>query len=146
MIRRPPRSTRTDTLFPYTTLFRSIDRAGWAGREWRDALSRFDARQRRLAIEVAQDNGWVNRGVFGLEIADHPEEKRWYEIRFPIHHEATIRRAAAKHRLDPAWVAAEIRAESIFNPRARSSANARGLMQVLPSTGARSEEHPSELP
>src|SRR3546814_6731440 len=37
MIRRPPRSTRTDTLFPYTTLFRSIDaschrgpqRVGW---------------------------------------------------------------------------------------------------------------------
>src|SRR3546814_12079463 len=28
MVRRPPRSTRTDTLFPYTTLFRSI--AGWA--------------------------------------------------------------------------------------------------------------------
>src|SRR3546814_5322665 len=27
MIRRPPRSTRTDTLFPYTTLFRS--RPGW---------------------------------------------------------------------------------------------------------------------
>src|SRR3546814_1790477 len=32
MIRRPPRSTRTDTLFPYTTLFRSGGRApasGW---------------------------------------------------------------------------------------------------------------------
>src|SRR3546814_11293634 len=29
MIRRPPRSTRTDTLFPYTTLFRSIP--GWLG-------------------------------------------------------------------------------------------------------------------
>src|SRR3546814_8660312 len=27
MIRRPPRSTRTDTLFPYTTLFRSVVRA-----------------------------------------------------------------------------------------------------------------------
>src|SRR3546814_11573996 len=27
MIRRPPRSTRTDTLFPYTTLFRSAQRA-----------------------------------------------------------------------------------------------------------------------
>src|SRR3546814_15653677 len=26
MIRRPPRSTRTDTLFPYTTLFRSMER------------------------------------------------------------------------------------------------------------------------
>src|SRR3546814_18390912 len=30
MIRRPPRSTRTDTLFPYTTLFRSIKVAGVA--------------------------------------------------------------------------------------------------------------------
>src|SRR3546814_19446565 len=28
MIRRPPRSTRTDTLFPYTTLFRSGQQAG----------------------------------------------------------------------------------------------------------------------
>src|SRR3546814_3452329 len=28
MIRRPPRSTRTDTLFPYTTLFRSVGACG----------------------------------------------------------------------------------------------------------------------
>src|SRR3546814_14306951 len=33
MIRRPPRSTRTDTLFPYTTLFRSDRRRH---RQWRD--------------------------------------------------------------------------------------------------------------
>src|SRR3546814_12255512 len=31
MIRRPPRSTRTDTLFPYTTLFRSNRHAAWRG-------------------------------------------------------------------------------------------------------------------
>src|SRR3546814_5950613 len=31
MIRRPPRSTRTDTLFPYTTLFRSAAGDGNAG-------------------------------------------------------------------------------------------------------------------
>src|SRR3546814_214053 len=54
MIRRPPRSTRTDTLFPYTTLFRSDEsrevgcradpfrdapsaRAGWNGRDLADA-------------------------------------------------------------------------------------------------------------
>src|SRR3546814_15332937 len=37
MIRRPPRSTRTDTLFPYTTLFRSARSAG----------DRPDARRRR---------------------------------------------------------------------------------------------------
>src|SRR3546814_4338128 len=30
MIRRPPRSTRTDTLFPYTTLFRSLLESGQA--------------------------------------------------------------------------------------------------------------------
>src|SRR3546814_17586410 len=31
MIRQPPRSTRTDTLFPYTTLFRSVPRPAAAG-------------------------------------------------------------------------------------------------------------------
>src|SRR3546814_11095219 len=30
MYRRPPRATRTDTLFPYTTLFRSLERSGYA--------------------------------------------------------------------------------------------------------------------
>src|SRR3546814_14939507 len=40
MIRRPPRSTRTDTLFPYTTLFRSVpfEVAGKGGR-----VGQFDA-------------------------------------------------------------------------------------------------------
>src|SRR3546814_3852411 len=33
MIRRPPRSTRTDTLFPYTTLFRSADARRRHGRD-----------------------------------------------------------------------------------------------------------------
>src|SRR3546814_4046075 len=35
MIRRPPRSTRTDTLFPYTTLFRSADHADDSARRKR---------------------------------------------------------------------------------------------------------------
>src|SRR3546814_4995588 len=38
MIRRPPRSTRTDTLFPYTTLFRSC-RPRWKIRSKRSAKS-----------------------------------------------------------------------------------------------------------
>src|SRR3546814_14067739 len=41
MIRRPPRSTRTDTLFPYTTLFRSE----WPGR----AHGKGHARTRRVS-------------------------------------------------------------------------------------------------
>src|SRR3546814_3268678 len=41
MIRRPPRSTRSDTLFPYTTLFRSHYAADPAGpiRDWRSGAS-----------------------------------------------------------------------------------------------------------
>src|SRR3546814_11681461 len=38
MIRRPPRSTRTDTLFPYTTLFRSLVARGEPGPQ-RDGLA-----------------------------------------------------------------------------------------------------------
>ena len=115
-----------------------IDREAWAQREWDDALSRFDDTQRRLAVEVAQDNGWFDRGVFGLGTASgqsRPDELRLYTLRFPLHHEQTIRREAAKNSLDPAWIAAEIRAESVFNPNAHSGANALGLMQLLPGTG-----------
>src|SRR3546814_7131724 len=41
MIRRPPRSTRTDTLFPYTTLFRSGDRCRAAVIEIMDEAEQF---------------------------------------------------------------------------------------------------------
>src|SRR3546814_11425220 len=47
MIRRPPRSTRTDTLFPYTTLFRSIGTAEPAALE-RHASRQLCAAPRRL--------------------------------------------------------------------------------------------------
>jgi soluble lytic murein transglycosylase len=110
-----------------------LERVGPATSEWNNALARFDDTKRRIAVEVARDNGWFDRAVFALKGA---EEQRLYELRFPLHHDATIRREAARHALDPAWVAAEIRAESIFNPKARSGANAMGLMQVIPSTGA----------
>ena len=110
-----------------------LERVGPATSEWNNALSRFDDTQRRIAVEVARDNGWFDRAVFSLKGA---EEQRLYELRFPLHHDAAIRREAARHAIDPTWVAAEIRAESIFNPKARSGANAMGLMQVLPSTAA----------
>lgn len=116
-----------------------LERATWAEREWNEALARFTPEQRRIAVDIAQDNGWFDRGVFGLINVggkSYPEESRLYELRFPLHHDSAIRREAAKHNIDPTWVAAEIRAESVFNPKARSHADARGLMQVLPGTGA----------
>jgi soluble lytic murein transglycosylase len=129
---------RTPALIRALALYR-LDRRGWAQREWNDALSRFGDDQRRIAVGLAEDAGWFDRGVFGLVKVDgksYPEESRLYVLRFPMHHDATIRREAARNSLDPAWVAAEIRAESVFDPKARSPANARGLMQLLPGTGA----------
>src|SRR3546814_3643049 len=46
MIRRPPRSTRTDTLFPYTTLFRSVGAGGFRA----DAIAAAVEEQDRAAI------------------------------------------------------------------------------------------------
>ncbi|WP_313347642.1 transglycosylase SLT domain-containing protein [Stenotrophomonas sp.] len=126
-VARDPAIVRAMELF-------KIERAGWAVAEWNDALSRFDTTQRRIAVEVARDNGWFDRAVFSL--GKTPDEQRLYGLRFPLHHDDAIRRESARNAIDPAWVAAEIRAESIFNPKARSPANAMGLMQVLPATGA----------
>src|SRR3546814_3730499 len=66
MIRRPPRSTRTDTLFPYTTLFRSIDRAMF------DPSSAEKADQGKTTTALMKERGEVERQ---LEAA----EARWLE-------------------------------------------------------------------
>src|SRR3546814_1809662 len=52
MIRRPPRSTRTDTLFPYTTLFRSRKAVGIA--DDRAFLAAPDVAARRLGLPVGE--------------------------------------------------------------------------------------------
>src|SRR3546814_11221157 len=48
MIRRPPRSTRTDTLFPYTTLFRSLEGA---------VCRADDPAEARRVVQVRAENG-----------------------------------------------------------------------------------------
>jgi soluble lytic murein transglycosylase-like protein len=48
-----------------------------------------------------------------------------------------IAEAAAKHRIDPALIAAVIRVESNFVPHAVSRKGARGLMQLMPATARR---------
>src|SRR3546814_7228029 len=66
MIRRPPRSTRTDTLFPYTTLFRSVrhelDQAGRAaagvvGLRRREAASGLEAHHRHQVLGLGAEPG-----------------------------------------------------------------------------------------
>jgi soluble lytic murein transglycosylase len=59
----------------------------------------------------------------------------WYErIRYPLHYSEYVRVHAREHGLDPALLAAVIYQESKFNPDARSSSGAIGLMQLTPST------------
>ncbi len=53
--------------------------------------------------------------------------------------------AARKHKVNPELVAAVIRAESAFNPRALSRKGARGLMQLMPATAKRYGVSISEL-
>src|SRR3546814_2523390 len=48
MIRRPPRSTRTDTLCPYTTLFRSVEMVGAVQREHQPEAAEAEVVGRRL--------------------------------------------------------------------------------------------------
>src|SRR3546814_6998040 len=84
MIRRPPRSTRTDTLFPYTTLFRSLargtrrrasgrtrrgkDRGEGACRQGRAAPG-FDRGGARRPVEPRRDRGrdGGQRGACGAD-------------------------------------------------------------------------------
>src|SRR3546814_10291516 len=74
MIRRPPRSTRTDTLFPYTTLFRSgVDVA--KGR----ALAREDARVVRHFLIGAE--GTERAPGDRIEPVDRKYQQRWLRRR-----------------------------------------------------------------
>src|SRR3546814_15342651 len=68
MIRRPPRSTRTDTLFPYTTLFRSAE-----------AIKKAGTGDYREMIEAMEDIEY--EGITGLETVragDHQVLKDCY--------------------------------------------------------------------
>src|SRR3546814_1144357 len=83
VIRRPPRSTRTDTLFPYTTLVRSgqddRDQAepGRQAGAWRAAAGRQGlGRDRRDALCAARRGLSVAAGPFGLFHPDRTDRIR----------------------------------------------------------------------
>src|SRR3546814_15290976 len=75
MIRRPPRSTRTDTLFPYTTLFRSDG----AGERRADARVRH-AVARVFEIGLGADHGRVGVGVGEVGVLVFRSEEHTSEL------------------------------------------------------------------
>ena len=62
-------------------------------------------------------------------------DARAYRLAYPVVDQSELVRQARARSIDPTLVAAIIRQESSFNPRAVSVAGARGLMQVMPSVG-----------
>ncbi|HEX3274582.1 MAG TPA: transglycosylase SLT domain-containing protein, partial [Gemmatimonadales bacterium] len=66
-----------------------------------------------------------------------PGDARTYRLLYPVVLEDALLAEAGEHGLDPAFVAALIRQESMFNPLATSAVGARGLMQVMPDLGGR---------
>jgi soluble lytic murein transglycosylase len=100
----------------------------------------------RINLEIARVHrarGENLKAVLTLQRA-HPDYASYqgnevpreiFEIFFPLTEWNAIKKEAARNGLDPYVVAGLIRQESVFDPRARSRANAFGLMQLLPSTG-----------
>ncbi len=101
---------------------------------------------------LMREHGLVARAVqLGWRAirASPSADARAYRLVYPIVHREAIILESRRRNLDPALVAAIIRQESGFNPRATSSAGARGLMQMMPSVGravARSVDVPEWRP
>src|SRR3546814_1043345 len=77
MIRRPPRSTRTDTLFPYTTLFRSRPRRQPRQETLRVLAEHLDLGALRKSLAFGDSRDAVNhrtRGTFGERSEEHTSE------------------------------------------------------------------------
>src|SRR3546814_10452129 len=117
MIRRPPRSTRTDTLFPYTTLFRSRKDEGGA----EPAIVVARARQQILAREAEREPG---AELFDRRAIDRARQRPQYPAVAIDEHGDVERDRVAAGRI------------------ARRAAAARADLAV---DEARSEEHTSEL-
>src|SRR3546814_10001245 len=119
MIRRPPRSTRTDTLFPYTTLFRST---------WQLVISEipYGVAKGKLIEAIAQLIAEKK-----LPILEDVRDESAEDIRLVL--------VPKSRNVDP-----DILKESLFRPTELESRFALNL-NILAETRTRSEEHTSQL-
>lgn len=103
--------------------------------EWNAAYRGLSPQQRRAALAMARDVGWYDRAVFALDADD--ASQRLYTVRFATPYNEAFESAAARFGVDRSWLTAHARAESVFMPEVTSGADARGLLQLLPSTAER---------
>ncbi|MGN6327760.1 MAG: transglycosylase SLT domain-containing protein [Rhodanobacter sp.] len=111
----------------------AVDLPKPARREWNRALQGADQATVRVAAALANQRGWYDRAVFAFSSGD---ALRLYDLRFPLASQDGLVPQAEQAGIDPAWAYGILRAESAWMSDARSGADARGLMQLLPETGA----------
>src|SRR3546814_20089183 len=84
MIRRPPRSTRTDTLFPYTTLFRSLARPHQPDEHDRPVADRRgDGRGRAFRVSRHGARGYTARAARNNGFARYETNGGHWMLRVP---------------------------------------------------------------
>ncbi len=103
-------------------------------RYWQLELARLERERGRYLASIEAARRAVPEHL-ALEVSQLPRE--YWELLFPLPWWTEIRSLAAAEGVDPYLVAGVIRQESAFEENAVSRARARGLMQILPSTGQR---------
>lgn len=110
---------------------RALGRTVDMRREWRKLTADMERSDLLASAVIARDLDWHDQAIFTLARADHWGD---LELRFPLVHLELIRQQAAETHLDPAWIIAIARQESVFVRDVVSHAGAIGLMQLMPAT------------
>ncbi|MEW8540657.1 MAG: transglycosylase SLT domain-containing protein [Candidatus Thiodiazotropha endolucinida] len=108
-----------------------LDRPFLARQEWNLALKDANQDELKAAARLAQHWEWPSQTILTLARLRHWND---LELRFPLAHRQAIADQARDHGIDTAWIYAILRQESAFISDARSTAGARGLMQLMPKT------------
>jgi soluble lytic murein transglycosylase len=104
-----------------------------ARREWSQAMANADPQTLRQAVNLADQRGWYDRAIFTF---NHGPGLNYYTLRFPLGRQDGLVAQAEQAGIDPSWAYGILRQESAWVSDAQSGADARGLMQLVPSTGA----------
>lgn len=99
--------------------------------EWNYLMRQLSHREKLIAAKVANENQWFDRTIFTLAKVGYLDDVL---LRFPKAFDEEINHHASNEKIAPAWAFAIARRESSFMTDARSSAGARGLMQLMPNT------------
>ena len=110
----------------------AIDEPSLAQSEWTHALPRLGAQQQLELGRIAAAQGWYRLAIDAANAGRHWDA---LELRFPLAFAAEFQRRAESQAVPAGELMAIARRESAFSPVVRSPAGARGLMQLMPSTG-----------